>query len=181
MSASGQVLDELVEGLVAQLHGTEFDCCGALLPGRMNLPECQQRLVLTAFVESDGHSETARVVVLVTAVIHDQPFIRNDLEKGHTAVPTLAVWGNHVKAPQRADSRRTLLAHFAAEAFWTKPFEHAVRLGPGAINQLPGCVDDTTENNLALELAVCIKTADHRSLHCCGYLGMCLCIKLLNT
>src|SRR4029078_2150841 len=124
------------------LDGAEADPRVALLLRGVELPHRHDRArdhaeaaPVTLLVERDGHAKAMLVVVLVGAVVEDEQLGRFDLQKHHSVVEDLSVWGDHVEAPAPKGSRVALL-RLRREAFGTDPLREVLRLRPRRKDEL---------------------------------------------
>src|SRR5438128_65107 len=90
-SAGSDERCELVERLIAQLHRTEADATIALRLARMKLSQRQHGLAVILPIEGDGGPEPRRIVIDVGPEIEYEPLVRDDLQEGHPALPSLTV------------------------------------------------------------------------------------------
>jgi len=79
---------------------------------------------------------------------------RLDAPKVHSSRKSLAVWGKHVEAPHAADANVDFLG-FDLEPCRPEPVRQMLRFCPGSKDDITLCLDDTRENDLALDIPVC--------------------------
>ena len=120
---------KFVERLIAEFNGTKADLRVALGPGRMKLPHCKYRFPITMLIKGDDHPEPARIVVLISAVIHLQKLRSFHLQEYHSIVISSPIGGDEDKTPATTEANFNFL-RLNFEPRGTEPMWQMFRIGP---------------------------------------------------
>src|SRR5690349_17622943 len=101
---------QLIQGLVAVLDGAEADPPVALCFGRMQLPQRDHGLAVALLINRNRGAKTAWIVIDVRTVIDLDQVWRLDAPKAHAIRISMAVWGEHVEAPNAAHANVDFLS-----------------------------------------------------------------------
>src|SRR3984893_9919860 len=120
----------------------------------MQLPQRDHGLAVALLIERNRGAKTGWIIIHVRTVIDLDQVRRLDEPQAHSNSEYLAVCGEHGKSPHAADANVDFLG-FDLEPRRPEPVRQMLRFCPGSKNDITLCLDDTRENNLALDIPVC--------------------------